>query len=518
MIRLCSHTHTSSAFVPRCLSHPGLRRIWCTALLATGMSLSMQALAQEEEEAAETFDADESSSKEEGDEEEAAPDEEEAAEAEQGEAEPSDAPAEAAAVEAGGALAPRHIADEHRLQAATYRLPKEKVWSPLEWAGGRIYGQTEIDVGYATYRYPEREDRPRETLHDMRGRFVLGPSFHFDFPKSTYSLNVVSQFVAWVQEQSNQYLINVDDIYVQVSQGKTWDFQVGRFMTWRVYHKGLGFDLFTLEDQGASKSYPISNGDFAVHTYEVDYIFLRNSAYVGGEIAGRAAFHYYPTDVLGFELAGAYGLADNRASNTLGGRLAADLQWDFLRLSAAGEYRRQDQTGPPSATLDAGTPTERTVECANCSASKNYGFGGGMVLNFSPVTLGGSFARGTDEKRQAGGDAAGVAGKELGASGTRMSFGGYFELDAGSLLSSRSLILGVGVHRTEYILENFNQEFHLQSAVYAALPLGINNAMVKLIVSQAQADLYDATDPQGTAYIDLHPESTAVRLRFSSNF
>ena len=99
-----------------------------------------------------------------------------------------------------------------------------------------------------------------------------------------------------------------------------------------------------------------------------------------------------------------------------------------------------------------------------------------------------------------------------------MSFGGYFELDAGSLLSSRPVILGVGAHRTEYILENFNQEFHLQSALYAALPLGINNAMVKLILSQAQADLYDATDPQGSAYIDQHPESTAVRVRFSTNF
>jgi hypothetical protein len=323
--------------------------------------------------------------------------------------------------------------------------------------------------------------------------------------------------VAWVREQNSEYQINVDDVYAQVG-GTQWDFQVGRFMTWRVYHKGLGFDLFTLEDQGASKSYPISNGDFAVHTYEVDYIFLRNAPYVGGEVAGRAAFHYYPADILGFELAAAYGLADNQGSNTLGARLAADLQWDFLRLSAGGEYRRQDQTGAPNAILDTGTPTERAVECSDCGASKNYGFGGGVVLSFNPITLGGSFARGSDEKRLLQGNEQGAAGRDLTASGTRMSFGGYFELDAGSLLFSRSLIVGVGAHRTEYILENFNQEFHLQSAAYAAWPLGVNNAMVKLIVSQAQADLYDATDPQGTAYIDQHPESTAVRLRFSTNF
>lgn len=424
----------------------------------------------------------------------------------------------AVVVDVEGELAPRQVSQEHGLWSATYRLPEDQVWAPLEWPGGRMYAQTEIDVGYATYRYPERQDRPREALHDMRGRFVFGPHFHFAVPDSDYFLNVIGQVVAWVREQNNEYQINADDVYAQFGQGTKWDLQVGRFMTWRVYQRGLGFDIFTLEDQGASKSYPISNGDFAVHTYEVDYIFLRNSPYVGGEVAGRAAFHYYPADILGFELAAAYGLADNRGSNTLGARLAADLQWSFLRITAGGEYRRQDQTGAPNAVLGAGTPAERTVECSDCGASKNYGLGGSVVFNFSPVTLGGSFARGTDDKRTAAGNAEGVADQELSASGTRMSFGGYFELDAGSLLLSRSVILGLGGHRTEYILENFNQEFHLLSAVYVALPLGINNAMVKLIVSQAQADLYDATDPQGSAYIDQHPESTAVRLRFSTNF
>lgn len=489
-----------------------LARAAAATLLAVGSSLiAAEAFAQDEDEA--VWDADQPAEEGEDDAESESEDNGEPAD----EAERSTSE-EGAQVVVGEELAPRHIADEHRLWAASYRLPEEKIWPPLAWDGGRMYAQTEIDVGYATYRYPENSNRPRETLHDMRGRFVLGPAFHFDFPNSEYFLEVVGQLVAWVREQSREYQINADDVYAQVGKGRTWDLQVGRFMTWRVYHKGLGFDIFTLEDLGASKSYPISNGNFAVHTYEVDYIFLRNSPYVGGEVAGRAAFHYYPADILGFELAAAYGLADNQASNTLGARLAADLQWDFLRLSAAGEYRRQDQTGPPNSVIGAGTPAERTVECTNCGSSKNFGFGGSAVLSFAPITLGASFARGTDERQQAAGNDTGTAGRDLAASGKRMSFGGYFELDAGSLVLSRSLILGVGAHRTEYILENFNQEFHLQSAAYVALPLGINNAMVKLIASQAQADLYDATDPQGSSYIDQHPESTAVRLRFSTNF
>jgi hypothetical protein len=116
------------------------------------------------------------------------------------------------------------------------------------------------------------------------------------------------------------------------------------------------------------------------------------------------------------------------------------------------------------------------------------------------------------------GDSQGKPAPDPKATGRRMSFGGYLELDVGSWLMSRPLIVGAGTNRTELVLDNKNKEFHYQSAAYAALPLGINDAMVKLVLSRAQADLYDATDPEGTAYIDQHPNSYAVRLRFSSNF
>lgn len=410
-----------------------------------------------------------------------------------------------------------NMARDHRPGFATYRLPDDQIWPALTWEGGQLFGQIEIDVGYATYNYPEFQDRPEETLHDMRGRFVLGPLFYREL-SGGYFLNAVAQFVAWVREQEQQYQINVDDIYVQIGNGTNWDFQVGRFMTWRVYHRGLGFDIFTLEDQGASKSYPISNGSFAVKMYEVDYIFLRNSPYVGGEVAGRAAFHYYPADILGFELAAAYGLAGSRGLNTVGGRLAADLQWEFLRLSAAAEYRRQRQTGPPVAVQNAGTPQETAVECSLCSGSNNYGFGGGAMITFAPVRVGGGIARGTDEAYANTADEDGEPGPNNAASGHRMSIGGFGELDVGSLLLDRSVIIGAGYNRTELVRKTNNQEYHYQSAAYVAYPLGVNDAMVKLVLSQSKADLFDPSSPGGTEYIDFHPESTTVRVRFSSNF
>jgi hypothetical protein len=485
-----------------------------SASLLCAVLMLPSAIASAQEDDQDAWDADQP-----GEEKEADQDDAEAGETEEGENEEAgDNEGEQSVAKGAAAGVPRQVVEEHRLEAATYRLPQERIWAPLEWAGGRMHGQIEMDLGYARYKYPEQPDRPKETLNDLRGRFVLGPSFHHQFADSSYFLNVVAQFVAWVQEQNNEYQINADDVYVQLGNGKKWDLQVGRFMTWRVYHKGLGFDLYTLEDNGASKSFPISNNDFAVHTYEADYIFLRNSPYVGGEVAGRAALHYYPADILGFELAAAYGLADNRGSDTLGGRLAMDLQWTFLQLTAAGEYRQQVQTGPPNAIQNAGTPTERAVECADCGSSSNYGFGSGLRLAFSPVYVGGNFAIGWDEKNQLVGNAEGKPEPDLSATDRRMSFGGFFELDVGSWLLSRALILGVGANRTELVLDNKNKEFHLQSAAYAALPVGINNALLKLVVSQAKADLYDATDPEGTAYIDRHPEGLAVRLRFSTNF
>lgn len=407
------------------------------------------------------------------------------------------------------------MARSHRPGAATYRLSQAQTWSPLKWPGGQIFGQVEVDVGYAAYEYPERQDRPEEALHDMRGRFVLGPYFQRDLGGG-YQLGVLAQFVAWVREQEQFYQINVDDIYAQIGHGDDWDFQVGRFMTWRVYHKGLGFDIFTLEDQGANQNYPIANGDFAVHTYEVDYIFLRNSPYVGGEVAGRAAFHYYPSDLIGFELAAAYGLAQGRGQNTLGGRFAADFNWEFVRLSAAAEYRRQRQTGPPNTVFNPGTPEERNVVCDECGGSNNWGFGGGGIFTFGPVSAGGGFARGKDESFSNQADADGNPGPNPIGSGTRMSLGGYGEVNVGSLLLQRSLILGFGYNRTELILDNDNEQYHYQYAAYVAYPLGVNDAMAKLIFSQADAEIYNASG-EGQ-YITFFPTSNAVRFRISSNF
>jgi hypothetical protein len=393
--------------------------------------------------------------------------------------------------------------------------------SALSWKGGFLYGNIELDVGYANYTYPERKDAPSEVIYDMRGRFTVGPMFTFALGKGYY-VNATGTLVGWVREQANTYQINVDDVYAEIGHSDTgagnWDFRLGRFMTWRVYHKGLGFDLYTLEDNGPSIDPPISNEQYLLHTYEVDYIYLRNSPYVS-EVAGRAAMHYYPARFLGFEAAAAYGLADNRGSNTLGGRLAADLHVSFIELSAGAEYRYQKRTAtlfePPPNPV---TPEDPYIECVDCGASDNKGVGGSVVLKYKPVELGGGAARGWEMGHVPQGGGTGGSVHDKSRMLTRTSFGGYLELDPGYLLFQRSLILGAGYQNTEYIREDFNQRYLVQMVGYVAFPLGFNDAMIKFVLSQANGERYAPRDVDGNRYIKYHRDMTSGRFRFSTSF
>jgi hypothetical protein len=385
----------------------------------------------------------------------------------------------------------------------------------LEWSGGYLYGNVEIDVGYASYEYPEKKDTPQEAIHDMRGRFTMGPMFNYSLGGG-YFLAATGTVVGWVREQENAYQINVDDVYGQVGHTGDWDFQIGRFMTWRVYHKGLGFDLYTLEDNGPSIDFPISNEQYLLHTYEVDYIYLRNSGYVA-EVAGRAAAHYYPTRFLGFEAAAAYGLADARGSNTIGGRFAADFHWKYVRASAGAEYRIQKRTATLNEPAAAG-PAGKYVECKDCGQSDNKGGGGSLVFKYMPIEIGGDFAKGWETGHVALGGGDGGSDHDKSRMLTRMSYGGYVELDPGSLVFHRSLILGAGYQKTEYIREDFNQRYLAQTVGYVAFPIGFNDAMIKFVFSKANGDRYDPTDPDGNNYIHYKRNMTSGRFRFSTNF
>lgn len=424
-------------------------------------------------------------------------------------------PAEAKQTDASAAaevkLAPVGTTEEAASQADDQSEQRNGFVAPqtehtLAWHGG-----LEADTAYATYSFENVAARP-QGFYDMRGRFVVGPTVEYRFKSdgtpTKWFVAARGELVAWLRE-TNSYQINADDVYGQFGYKGLWDLKLGRFRTWRVYHKGAGFDLYTLEDVGACRvsiavtgscSLETGGDAFGPHTYEVNNIYYR-------EPSGRAALHIYPTPWSGIELTGTLG--NNGVANTLGGRAAALVHFDFLRVSLGAEYR-SNKPAQEKANMD---PTSgQTVTCPNCGVSHSVGFGGGIEVTFKPVEIGLNAAQSSDTFYTI---ANGTLDSD--ASTKRTSLGGYAELDVGSLTIDRSLIIGAGLNRTEVVDKVDNFEQHYQEAAYIQFPLGFNAAALKLVASQATLDIQSANG-DGTAQQLPRSTTRAVRLRFSYPF
>lgn len=399
----------------------------------------------------------------------------------------------------------------------------------LESANVYLYGGLELDTGFAKYTYRDDDQYPDETLYDMRGRFVVGPMLHHEFGKSGFYVRATGQLVGWVRDQYKIYQINVDDVYGEVGgplAGGHWDAKVGRFMTWRVFPKGLGFDLYTLEDNGAAITHDVGTNvvRYGTHTYEANYIYLRNAseAPIADETAGRAALHYFPTRFLGFELTGVYGQANTGLDNSIGGRLAADLHGKLgpvlVRLSGAAEDRFLTPTKHARPyTIDPVTGEHVYHECPDCGVQDFHGLAGGGVVKFSIVEVGGAAGRGWQLSH---GNGTTGAPRLRESTIDRMSYGGYLQLDPGTLLVRHPLIVGAGLYQAHMLTRTDYSENHLQGAAYIAFPLGFNDTMLKLVLSRSKLDTWERTSALGAPPEYTHHvyAMTAARLRFAYYF
>jgi hypothetical protein len=361
-----------------------------------------------------------------------------------------------------------------------------------------FHGSSAVDVGYVKYSFPDNtlvQPNTPDTFYDLRGRFVLGADLDYEFaPK--YFFHARGQFVAWVRDTFKQYQGNADDVYVQAGQRDVWDVQLGRFLTWRVFRKGLGFDLYTLEDAG-----PLNNvhwddsATFAPHIYEVSEIFFRQTQ-------GRMAVHVYPTPWSGLEVVGEYGRPD-ATYNTLGGRAAGNVTYGPVSVSVGAEAKRWLLAIP----IDA---------CATCGVKNHSGFGGGAVLDFHVVELGANIAR-ARLTSFLGDPMTGGAQDPL-QSSTTNSFGGYLEVDPGTLLFQRRLVIGAGWDRSEFLFQDSRFLRHTQQAAYIAYPLGFNDAMVKFVVSQADFLIDTPVPGMPGALTENLNKLFSARLRASFKF
>jgi hypothetical protein len=352
-----------------------------------------------------------------------------------------------------------------------------------------------LDPGYATYTFETTGD-PDQEYYSFRGRLSVGPVLQHDFGNRHF-VRAVGQLVGWLQDAEGLYSINVDDVYAQVGTKGLWNLQAGRFMTWAVFQKGRGFDLYTLEDNGALASGSVQGGKYGVYKYEVNNVWLR-------EPPGRVAVHVYPLPVLGVELAGVYGTT--LVNNTVGGRGAVVFQNPFLRVAAGGEYRNSRLAITPTAT----DPNGVRFECPKCGVRDWYGFGGSAVLMLEPVEAGLDAARGFADVNDIKNGTHDTA-----ASATTTTMGGYLQFDAGDLAFDRSLVLGGAWFRTEKLNDVEEFERHIQMAAYVYFPLGFNNAGLKLVASRATEHFEVNT---GAGFAGYDSAMTAARLRFEYYF
>jgi hypothetical protein len=368
--------------------------------------------------------------------------------------------------------------------------------SELEW-----HGNIELDAGQVRYTWDQDSFKP-ETVYDARGRFVLGPMLHHKFGNGLF-LRATGQLVAWVREDFQIYQGNADDVYAQIGKKGVWDVMLGRFLTWRVFRKGLGFDLYTLEDTGArtKPNFSEPSGSFE-HVYEVSTIFMRDSFGPNPVPGGRAALHLYPTSWWGIEAVSAYGRLVS-GGNVLGGRLATGIKVPFLNVLGGAEY----VTWTPPQELTSPSPDPVTglpVTCDTCGKTNVLGFGGSAQLTpFRSFEVTFDYARRIAESWN--------PQSNIYTKVNTVSWGGNAQLDVGSFFMHRSLALGGGFFRTEKA-DNYDLfERHDQMVGFLVYALGFNNAVVKLVASRASGEHQEKD-------VAVHGDMFSVRLRFGFYF
>ncbi len=274
---------------------------------------------------------------------------------------------------------------------------------------------------------------------------------------------------------------DTDDLWLRIGQWNKWDFQVGRYEGWEVFHLGMGLDLNTFERIGA-----YGQGDL----YNPTFYGLTDNQYRPAGAVGNVAFHYYPTRYLRFELLSGLGSVGAYPSVSVRPVAIFDIGW--LKLKAGTEYQKLTA----QQINDPGRETRK-------------GVGGSIQFVLAPyVEFGLNGAQGTIWSVQSNGNF-----NEKGSL-TRTSFGGFVNVTNAS--AKYPLVFGLGSVYSSYEDQflrdgNVNEYWHLQNFV-AVQYVAFQQLYIKLVGGYARAH-WDVTDPR--SYDD---EMYSVRLRLALYF
>ncbi len=280
---------------------------------------------------------------------------------------------------------------------------------------------------------------------------------------------------------------DTDDLWLRIGQWNKWDFQVGRFEGWEVFHLGMGLDQNTFERQGA-----IGPGDPAV-----SYYGLTDNQFRAAGAAGNAAVHYYPLPFLRFEALGTVGSFSS--GPVVATRPVGILDFGWLKLKGGVEWQRE-------TSQNTGSQLETT----------SRGVGGAVQFVFEPhIEFGLNAAQGTVVST----DAQGQPNNK--GTFTRTSFGGFANLSNGS--ERYPLLFGVGGLYTRNVDQNslsnasgiVTDDYWLWQSFAAVQYVVFQQLYVKLVGSYSRAHFQLASAIPAPTYDN---EMYSVRLRFSFYF
>jgi|GEM_PF-1685472 len=298
-----------------------------------------------------------------------------------------------------------------------------------------------------------------------QGRFVLAAEYYQELA-DFFAMSKV-ELIGFVNEfTKSQFEAHVLDAYAMLG-GRVWDVQIGRFLAWEVYSRGQGIELFTAEEAGAL-------GGPAL--YWLDQTRGHKNE------AGQLAFHLYPTEFLGIEIAGVYGQESNQ--NNFGVRPAVDFHMGGFKAMAGFEYLTQK----PQTSADK-------VEV------ETMGFAARLQYTLSVFTLAANVGHQTADYTTIEGL------DDTEKSFDKTSVGGFLDVDLGVGLA------GVGFHYTTQKNDQGEENTHQQMFASYMHRLPIDGLSLKLVYGFALAYVEDA-DSGASWENNMH----SVRLRVSYEF
>lgn len=274
---------------------------------------------------------------------------------------------------------------------------------------------------------------------------------------------------------------DTDDLWLRIGQWNKWDFMIGRYEGWEIFHLGMGLDLNTFERIGA-----YGQGD----QYNPEFYGVTDNHYRPQGAAGNLAFHYYPLPYLRFELLSTLGSVS--AYPTYAARPVAIFDIGWLKLKAGAEY----QKGVGQQVDDRVRETRK-------------GVGGAIQFVLEPhVEFGLNAAQGTIWNIKTDGSLDQTGSK------TRTSYGGFLNVWNGSL--KHPLTFGLGSVYTKYedqFLKNNKVDEYWQLQNFVAVQyVALQQLYIKLVGGYARGHWDDAH-----LYV-YDDEMYSVRLRVAFYF